>query len=59
MSKFRNLLSQLHIDETFSKRIKAKPTEGYNHVKDNIPLIANYNFMADTLYLPTAKFGLM
>ena len=59
MSKFKTLLSQLHIDETFSKRIKAKPTEGFNHVKENIPLIANYNLMADLLYLPTAKFGLM
>jgi hypothetical protein len=58
MSKFKTLLSQLEIDETFSKRIKAKPTEGYNHVKENIPLIANFNFMSDTLYLPTAKFGL-
>ena len=57
MSKYKSLLSKLKIDETFSKRIKSKPLEGFNHIKDNIPLIRNYNYMADTLYLPTAKFG--
>ena len=55
--KYKSLLRKLKIDETLSKRIKSKPAEGYNHIKDNIPLISNYNYMADTLCLPTAKFG--
>ena len=57
MSKHKTLLRKSKIDETFSKRIKSKPAEGYNHIKDNILLISNYNYMADTLYLPTANFG--
>ena len=56
-SKFSDVLNKLKIDETFSKRIQTKPKEGFNKVKDNIPLIANYNFMADLLHLPTAKLG--
>jgi len=56
VTKFKSLLSKRNIDETFSKRIKTKPEEGFNHIKDNMALIENYNFMADTLYLPTAKF---
>ena len=49
MSKYKNLLQKLNIDETFTKAVK--PPE-FNHVKDNIPMIANYNFMADLLFLP-------
>jgi hypothetical protein len=56
-SKFSDVLKKLKIDETFTKRIQTKPKEGFNKVKDNIPLIANYNFMADLLHLPTAKLG--
>lgn len=56
-SKFTAVLTKLKIDETFTKRIQTKTKEGFNHVKDNIPLIANYNFMADLLFLPTAKLG--
>ena len=57
MSKFTDLLNHLQINEKFNKRIHKKTKLGFNHVKDNIPLIANYNFMADTLFLPTANFG--
>jgi hypothetical protein len=49
-----NLKSLLGIDEKFTRIIK-KPA--YNKVKDNIPLIEDYNFMADILHLPTDKFG--
>jgi len=49
-----NLKSLLGIDEKFTRVIK-KPI--YNNVKDNIPLIEDYNFMADILHLPTDKFG--
>lgn len=34
-----------------------KPKES-NKVKDNIPLVEGYNYMADLLFLPTAKFGM-
>jgi hypothetical protein len=49
------LLRDLDIDETFTKPIKKK--QKYNKVKDNIPLVADANFMADTLFLPTDKQG--
>lgn len=55
MSKFAKLLSKLNINETFNKTIPKPKT--YNKVKDNIPLVADYNMMADLLFLPTAKFG--
>ncbi len=40
--KFQSLLNDLNIDETFTatKQRKLNP-ELYNHVKSNIPLIAN------------------
>jgi hypothetical protein len=57
MSKFRNILNRLNIDETLTKRIHAEPKTGFNSIKDNIPLIADYNMMADLLFLPTAQYG--
>ena len=53
--KYKNLLEQLNIDETFTK--KPPKIKSYNHVKDNIPLVEDYNMMADLLFLPTARFG--
>ena len=55
MTKFKDLLKDLNIDDKLTKRVN-KP-ESFNHVKDNVPLVANYNMMADILFLPTAKFG--
>ena len=49
------LLKDLNIDETNSKAIKK--VKKFNKVKDNIPLFENYNFMADTLFLPKTKKG--
>jgi hypothetical protein len=54
-SKFKDILTELNINEKFNKRLKKDKV--YNHVKDGIPLIVGYNYMADLLYLPTAKFG--
>jgi hypothetical protein len=49
------LVSELGIDESFTKvRNKVKQ---YNDIKSNIPLIEDYNFMADILFLPTDSFG--
>lgn len=50
-SKFKDLLAELEIDETFTKTHQRKQSE-YNHVKDNIPMKANQNMMADLLFLP-------
>lgn len=55
MSKFKNILADLGINEKFNKRV-SKPAK-FNHVKDNVPLVEDWNMMADLLFLPTAKFG--
>ncbi len=49
------ILKALGIDEQHTKPIKAQKT--FNKVKDNVPRISNYNFMADLLFLPTTKNG--
>lgn len=49
-SKFQNLIDKLDGSETFTKRIKNEKT--FNHVKDNVPLIADANMMCDILFLP-------
>jgi len=55
MSKFKDILTDLGINEKFNKRI-SRPNK-FNHVKDNVPLVEDWNMMADLLFLPTAKFG--
>lgn len=47
------LLQQLNINEKFTKPIKE--SKKFNRVKDNVPLIPDYNFMMDFLFLPTTK----
>lgn len=47
------LLKDLNIDEKYSKPIKK--VRQYSKVKDNIPLLEDYNFMADLLMLPFTK----
>lgn len=49
------LISKLGIDEKFTKVVK-QPNK-HNKVKDNVPLIEDYNFMADVLHLPKTKSG--
>ena len=52
MKALKNLLQ---INEKFTK-VKQSP-KLFNSVKDNIPLIPDYNYMADLLFLPTDKKG--
>lgn len=54
-SKYSDLLAKLNIDETFTKPPKKEKV--FNKIKDNVPLIKNYNYMADLLELPTTKKG--
>lgn len=50
MSKLDKFISELGIDETFTKPIK-KPKK-YTKVKDVVTQLEGYNYMADLLYLP-------
>ena len=49
------ILQKLGIDEKYSKPVKIK--KEFSKVKDNIPLIQDYNFMADILELPETNKG--
>jgi hypothetical protein len=49
------ILKLLKIDETYTKATKLP--KKFNKVKDNIPLIEDYNFMADLLLLPETEEG--
>lgn len=49
------ILKSLGVDETYSKPVKIK--KQFSKTKDNIPLIQDYNFMADLLELPKTKKG--
>ena len=59
-SKYDNLFKKLNVDVT-SKSVELtkviKKEKVFSKVKDNIPIIKDYNFMIDILYLPTAQFG--
>ena len=48
------LIKKLNIDETYTKAPKQKV---FNKVKDNVPHVEDYNFMADLLLLPETKKG--
>lgn len=50
-----DILKELGVNEKYSKPIKIK--KEFSKVKDNIPLKADYNFMADLLELPETKKG--
>ncbi len=52
---FQSIIKTLGIDETFT-RPRPKEKE-FNKIKNNVPPIANYNMMADLLFLPTSKKG--
>lgn len=56
MKKFKELIKELNIDERFTKP-RLKTQQVFNKVKDNLPMIEDFNFMADTLYLPETKEG--
>lgn len=54
-SKFKELIDNLGIDETFTKSTRKE--NKFTHVKNQIPLQKNWNFMADLLFLPKTKKG--
>ena len=56
MGKFDDLINKLNIDEDLTKPVK-RPKK-FSKVKNNIPLVEDYNMMADVLFLPTTKNGL-
>ena len=49
----KKIIEKLNIDEKFTKTKKKPKT--YTHIKDNIPLKADYNLMADLLFLPQTE----
>lgn len=49
------LLDDLGIDEKYTKPLKK--TKKFTRVKDQVPPIKDYNFMADILFLPKDKRG--
>lgn len=53
--KMSEIVKNLNIDDTFTKP-QPKP-KTFSKVKDNIPLLEDYNFMADILMLPEDKNG--
>lgn len=53
-SKYKNLIENLGLDETYTK---ATEKVIFDHVKQNIPPLSDYNFMADLISLPTTKEG--
>ena len=53
MSKYKNLITQLNIDESLTKKKKGK--KKFNKVKQSIPLVEDLNLSADLLFLPTTK----
>lgn len=53
MSKFKGILDDLNINEKFTKRINRPRI--FNRVKDNVPLVPDWNMMADLLFLPAAN----
>jgi len=52
--KYKDLKSLLKIDETLTKGPN-KQTKKYNKVKNNIPLVEDYNFSCDLLFLPLTR----
>lgn len=49
----KEILNSVGVENKFNKVLQKPKT--YNRVKDNIPLVKNYNAMCDLLFLPTAK----
>ena len=52
-----DLIKKLNIDETLTKPVRKPVRKQYNRIIDSIPLVKNYNMMADVLHLPTNKNG--
>ncbi len=57
-SKYKEFFeNDLKINEDVIKFTKPPKISSYSHVKNEIPPIEDYNFMADILFLPTTKKG--
>lgn len=48
------IIKKLNIDEKLTKP-RTNKQKIFNHIKNNIPLLEDYNFMADLMELPTTK----
>lgn len=58
MSKWQTLREQLGISDKTHQLTLNTREKYFNKVKDNVPLIEGYNYMADLLFLPKTKtFG--
>ena len=51
----QQVLDKLGVDEIFTRPTPKQRV--FNHIKDNIPHVANYNYMADLLELPKTRKG--
>ena len=51
---YKSIFDELNVDDKLFKKPKIKK---FDTVKSNIPLIADYNYMADLLILPRTKEG--
>lgn len=55
--KMKELFEELEIKDTPLVKSVSKTKRKYNKVVDNIPMIEDYNFMADLLFFPETKEG--
>lgn len=56
-NKIEQLLEELEIEDTPLVKSVSKSKRKYNTVMQNIPMMEDYNFMADLLFLPETKEG--
>ena len=49
----KSIIKDLGINEEYTKAVRKE--KKFTHIKDNIPLKTDFNFMADILYLPETK----
>jgi len=58
MTSLKNIMKNLGISSKILKSTKSiKQPDNFTNVKDNIPLIPNYNEQSDILFLPTTSDG--
>jgi hypothetical protein len=54
---FKDLFNEINVIEPKLTINKPKQIKGYTKIKDIVPLIKDYNFMSDLLFLPTTTEG--
>jgi len=59
MNTIRASLGINNADTSLYSKLYRRTTKAdeQTHIKDNVPLVSGYNYMADILHLPTDKFG--